>query len=283
MLSAEKIDQLKSHGYCVLPKFLDESTCKLMLFRARTIVEEFDPSSDKRSYSFDPSLKSNAQRNDSYFSESLNGVRCFFETDSFGPEGNDFKNKMQSIVKIGHALHDLDPVFYNYSHSPKIHEIANDLGYIRPLIGQSRYFFRLPGSRKTFDPHQDSTVLYTKPLSCIALWLALEDAAVDNGCLWVLPGSHRLGLLRRIIKDQDGQGNLLSLSENTAINNDEFIPLEVRARTLIIFSGELIHKSNRNISQNSRQAYAMHLIEGADGFCYPQDNWLQRPGGFNEL
>jgi len=43
-------------------------------------------------------------------------------------------------------------------------------------------------------PHQDATYLACQPLRVVGLWLALEDAAVDNGCLWFLPGSHK-GLL----------------------------------------------------------------------------------------
>ena len=46
-------------------------------------------------------------------------------------------------------------------------------------------------------PHQDSTFLATRPASCLGLWWALEGAARDNGCLWVLRGSHKQGLQRR--------------------------------------------------------------------------------------
>ena len=51
-------------------------------------------------------------------------------------------------------------------------------------------------------PHQDSTFIYTKPLSCIGLWWALEDADRSNGCLWAAPEEHRKGLRRRFfVKD----------------------------------------------------------------------------------
>lgn len=39
--------------------------------------------------------------------------------------------------------------------------------------------------------HQDSTFINTKPLSCVGLWWALEDVTIENGCLWVAPGSHK--------------------------------------------------------------------------------------------
>ena len=51
-------------------------------------------------------------------------------------------------------------------------------------------------------PHQDSTFIYTEPLSCVGLWWALEDADKSNGCLWALPEEHRKGLRRRFyVKD----------------------------------------------------------------------------------
>jgi len=40
-------------------------------------------------------------------------------------------------------------------------------------------------------PHQDATYLACRPLRVVGLWIALEDATVDNGCLWFLPGSHK--------------------------------------------------------------------------------------------
>ena len=40
-------------------------------------------------------------------------------------------------------------------------------------------------------PHQDATYLACKPPRIVGLWLALEDATVDNGCLWFIPGSHK--------------------------------------------------------------------------------------------
>lgn len=40
-------------------------------------------------------------------------------------------------------------------------------------------------------PHQDSTFLYTEPMSCLGFWMPMEPATRENGCLWVLPGSHK--------------------------------------------------------------------------------------------
>ena len=48
-----------------------------------------------------------------------------------------------------------------------------------------------PGIGGEVVPHQDNTFLYTEPTTCVGLWLALEDATKENGCLWALPESHK--------------------------------------------------------------------------------------------
>jgi phytanoyl-CoA hydroxylase len=283
MLSHIDLAKFTSLGYLVLPGFSNIAECRAMIEQAWNYVYSCDPASDVRCFRYATGLENNAQRNDAYFFESTNKVSCFFEENCFDVDKKNFANKLSSIVKLGHALHDCDPVFRSYSHSAKVQTIARALGYRRPLIGQSRYFFRLPDSNKSFPPHQDSSALYTEPLSCVGLWLALEEARVDNGCLWVIPGSQRFGLLKRMVKDQTGLGSMRILVAQQAVDDQAFIPLEVPAGTLIILSGELIHKSNRNRSKRSRQAYGMHLIEGAEDCTYSRDNWLQRPGGFGAL
>lgn len=53
-------------------------------------------------------------------------------------------------------------------------------------------------------PHQDSTFIYTEPFTCKAFWIALEDATLDNGCLWAIPGSHKLPVNSKYIFDGTG-------------------------------------------------------------------------------
>jgi len=40
-------------------------------------------------------------------------------------------------------------------------------------------------------PHQDGTYLFNEPLKIMGVWIALEDATLENGCLWFIPGSHK--------------------------------------------------------------------------------------------
>ncbi|HYK19925.1 MAG TPA: phytanoyl-CoA dioxygenase family protein, partial [Pyrinomonadaceae bacterium] len=106
------------------------------------------------------------------------------------------------------------------------------------------------------------------------LWFALEDATIENGCLWAIPGGHRCGLKSRWRRSP--QGMKFEIYDEEPWPEDKLIPLEVRKGTLIVLHGLLPHRSFENRSRHSRHAYTLHLI-GADA-NYPADNWLQRSG-----
>jgi phytanoyl-CoA hydroxylase len=173
----------------------------------------------------------------------------------------------------GLASPDLDPVFNDFSRTPEIRELVADLGIHRPLLLQSMYIFKQPNIGGEVTCHQDSTFLYTKPNSAAGLWFALEDATVENGCLWAIPGGHQTGLKSRWLRAPEGNMKF-EFYDATPWPEERLVPLEVRKGTLIILHGMLPHKSLENKSSKSRHAYTLHVI-GGDAH-YPPDNWLQR-------
>ena len=107
-------------------------------------------------------------------------------------------SQLLALNKSGHGLHVCDPLFKSYSTSPKIKSLVNSIGWTDPRIPQSMYIFKQPRIGGEVTSHQDSTFLHTEDTttsdpaqSCLGLWLALHPATVENGCLWVRPGSHR--------------------------------------------------------------------------------------------
>ena len=77
------------------------------------------------------------------------------------------------------------------------------------------YIFKhkLIGSEVT--SHQDSSFLYTTPRpTCLGMWLALEDATLENGCLWARPGSHKEPVRRQFARNpeyfEEGKGPLMT-------------------------------------------------------------------------
>ncbi|XP_039085584.1 phytanoyl-CoA dioxygenase domain-containing protein 1 isoform X2 [Hyaena hyaena] len=126
------------------------------------------------------------------------------------------------------------------------------------------------------NPHQDATFLYTEPLGrLLGIWMALEDATLDNGCLWFIPGSHTGGVSRRLIRDPGSSEPVTSfLGSEPARDNSLFVPTPVRRGALILIHGEVVHKSEKNLSDRSRHAYTFHLMETWDTVWSPE-NWLQ--------
>jgi phytanoyl-CoA hydroxylase len=142
----------------------------------------------------------------------------------------------------------------------------------QPLLLQSTYLFkeRLVGGEVAW--HQDATYLRTDPPSVVGLWLALDDADRDNGCLLALRGGHR-GPLRQWFGYQ-GDDLVTRTLDITPWPKAEPVALEVRCGTLVVLHGLLPHASAPNRSERPRRAYAMHLIDGMAR--YEADNWLQR-------
>jgi phytanoyl-CoA hydroxylase len=103
------------------------------------------------------------------------------------------QTKIYALNKIGHGLHLIpDSTFQQYTQSNVVRQLLKDLGWRDPVVPQSMYIFKQPNHiGGIVNSHQDSTFLYTNPYpTCIGLWLALDDATIENGCLWIRPCSH---------------------------------------------------------------------------------------------
>jgi phytanoyl-CoA hydroxylase len=270
MLSPEQIARYRDDGFLVVSDFVDRASCDQLRKRAEELVHEFDPRGVISIFS----THEQNRLSDQYFLESGGDIRFFFEEDAFLPDGTLKQSKDQSINKIGHALHDLDPIFSEFSRSPPIRDLVSDLGVDHPLLLQSMYIFKQPTIGGEVMCHQDSTFLYTEPQDIVGLWFALEDATLRNGCLWAIPGGHELGLKSRWIRDGEG-GMKFDVFDSTPWPEDKLVPLEVKKGTLIVLNGLLPHKSLANRSTKSRHAYTLHVISSD---CHsPQGKWLQRP------
>ena len=269
MLSAQQLNDYRDRGFLVLEGFASEQECDELRARANALVQEFDPSAVVSIFS----THEQNRLTDEYFLTSGDKIRFFFEENAFNPDGTLKYKKEKSINKIGHALHDLDPVFQRFSRSQKGKELADAIGFAGSLLLQSMYIFKQPNIGGEVTCHQDSTFLYTEPIDIAGLWFALEDANVENGCLWAIPGGHRHGLKSRWVRVPENKMKF-EVFDETPWPEDQLEPLEVSKGSLILLHGLLPHRSFENISTRSRHAYTLHLIEATAK--YPEDNWLQR-------
>ena len=268
-ITPELAAQYVRDGFLILKDFAAHFACDNLRERAGKLVHEFDPQGIATIFS---THEQNRLAND-YFLQSAGKIHFFFEEDAFLPGGTLKQSKERSINKIGHALHDLDQVFDKFSRMPQLQQLAADLGLATPLLLQSMYIFKQPRIGGEVGFHQDSTFLYTEPQNIVGLWFALEDATLENGCLWAIPGGHRLGLKQRWRRGADGM--YFETYNSEPWPEDQLVSLEVTKGSLILLHGLLPHKSLANRSSKSRHAYTLHLIDANSH--YAPDNWLQRP------
>lgn len=257
-------------GFLVVPDFLSPGTCAALIERAVRITEEQAPAGPRSVFS----TAAQARRSDEWFLESGDQVRCFFEEEALAADGSLQVEPERAINKIGHALHDREPVFAAVSYDPRMRAVAAAVGMQDPLAVQSMAIFKQPGIGGEVGCHQDATFLYTEPPSVTGFWIALEDATLDNGCLWVLPGGHREPLRRRFQRKVGGGTEFVTLDERPLPRPAELSAVPVVAGTLVVLHGLLPHWSGANRSPRRRLAYALHCIEAAAE--YPASNWLRR-------
>lgn len=264
---------LARDGFAVVPSFLQSSICDALRERATALVTAFEPSTISIF-----TTNEQTRTSDDYFLESGNDVRFFFEEEAFRADKTLRHAKAISINKIGHALHDLDPVFAPFSKSEAIAKVIGALGMAKPTLIQSMYIFKNPLIGGDVACHQDATFLYTDPISVVGLWFALEDATIENGCMWALPGGHRGPLRKRFVRNGLGGTRIDELDGApfpAVAQSAPWVPLVAKKGTMIALHGLLPHWSPANRSPISRHAYSLHFIDEA---CqYPDDNWLRRP------
>jgi phytanoyl-CoA hydroxylase len=268
MLTKQQISNFQAQGYLVLDQLIDQGQLDEIKARAAKLVTQWSDESDAHIFT----TKDNNRSGDDFFLDSAEAIRCFFEEEAFGEDGKLVQDRNLCINKIGHALHELDPVFERFSHQTILGQIAADIGMTQPKIRQSMYIFKQPNIGGEVHWHQDGTFFFTTPQSVVTFWFAVEDATLENGCLWVEPAGH-LGPLRERFSLEGRTTNMTKLDDTPWPTQDSGQSVEVKAGTLVIFQGLLPHYSAPNRSAKSRQAFTLHVTDGTAQ--YAKDNWLQ--------
>jgi phytanoyl-CoA hydroxylase len=259
-------------GVLVLDQLITPDACDRLRARMAEMVDGFDIEEHRSVFS----STSRAHDQDEYFLSSGHETRFFFEEEAFAEDGTLNKDLPLALNKVGHAMHDTDPVFDSFCRQPQLKAICEGLGQQSPLLLQTMYIFKQPHIGGEVICHQDGTYLRTEPDTCIGIWIALEDATLENGCLWGIPGGHKNGGVKELFRrNENGIGTRHEILDATPFDEDKKAALEAPKGTVLVFGGKFPHMSSANRSDKSRHAFTLHVIDGAAH--YPADNWLQRP------
>ena len=166
---------------------------------------------------------------------------------------------MQRYLCI-HFPHKLSDVMYNYLAHPVIVDVLTHV--IGPDVKcmQSMLFIKAAG-KPGQAWHQDEDYIPTRDRSLTGAWIALDDAHVGNGCLWVIPGSHRPGVLWPQAVQNDRRFDCTAESYGFPYTEADEVPVEVKAGSIVFFNGYLLHRSLPNVTQSGyRRALVNHYM-----------------------
>jgi phytanoyl-CoA hydroxylase len=171
---------------------------------------------------------------------------------------------LRNILCI-HQPHYISPVMEKYVKHPRICGALSRItaahlpfwdGSVKCM--QSMLFVKPPGFQGQAW-HQDEIYIPTRDRSLIGAWIALDDATVENGCLWVLPGSHRPGYLYPQ-RTHDNPDEFDFAQESFGFDDSGEIPVEVKTGTVVFFNGYLLHRSRKNRSRIYRRVLVNHYM-----------------------
>jgi phytanoyl-CoA hydroxylase len=159
-----------------------------------------------------------------------------------------------------HFPHKISALFRDIARAPSIVDALT--GVIGPNVKmmQSMLFIKAEG-KPGQAWHQDEAHIPTRDRSLTAAWIALDDATVENGCLWVIPGSHRRGVLYPVRDQPDSRFDCTQEAYRFGYREADAVPVELSAGAALIFNGYLLHRSLPNTGRHGmRRALVNHYM-----------------------
>ena len=259
-MSQAQLMSWNNDGYILIPNFLNEEDCDAMDKEVLKIINNIIP---------EGSAFSHAYAGDGHIA-----IREMKPS----PNAKSIEDEISKLFRI-HSK----GVFNDFIHKKLLGDILEDI--LGPDVDcfLSQYIFKNPGAWG--QPwHQDSSYFPFDREPQVAAWLATSEATLENGCLVVLPGSHKESLHEHLPDEREG-----SNYGYTEIKDHDFskeIPMTLSKGDLLLFHSFLMHKSYDNNSNLRRTAMVYHFAETGTNFGdidSPTNEWISIRGkGLND-
>jgi chlorinating enzyme len=186
----------------------------------------------------------------------LKGIRIFDEEEIEGI-GRYFDGLLARTLAAGGDSYSISTAHLRYG---RVYDLLTDgriVDRVADLLGEdviawgSHFFCKMPGDGKRVSWHQDSSYWPLTPSKAVTVWLAIDDADVENACMRFIPGSHWLGHLTYSLSEND-EANVLNQTVSGAEGLGEPVDDELKAGEISIHSDLLLHGSEANQSHRRR-------------------------------
>jgi phytanoyl-CoA hydroxylase len=159
-----------------------------------------------------------------------------------------------------HFPHKISPVMLDIGRLPAVVNVLCEIIGPNVKMMQSMLFIKAEG-KPGQAWHQDEAHIPTRDRSLTAAWIALDDATIENGCLWVIPGSHRHGVLYPVREQNDPRFDCTQEAHGFGYDEMAAVPVELAAGAALIFDGYLLHRSLPNTGAHGmRRALVNHYM-----------------------
>ena len=128
--------------------------------------------------------------------------------------------------------------------------------------------YKKPGNPEEFPWHQDNGYSFVLPQTYLTCWVPLNDATVDNGCPWVLPGVHREGTL----KHKPTRLGFQCVEDPGEVAQ----PIEAKRGDIVVFSSLTPHRTGPNLTSDVRKAYILQYCHGVSEVVTPDGKRIQQ-------
>ena len=172
----------------------------------------------------------------------------------------DDREALMSEILAIHFPHKASDMMRDLLSHPKIVPILQEI--IGPDVKcmQSMLFVKNAG-KPGQAWHQDEFYIPTRNHSLTGVWIALDDATIENGCLWMHPGSHREEIIWPVKAHGDPRFDSAAEAYDFSYEREGGVPVEVKAGSVVFFDGYVLHRSLNNAqSSGFRRAIVNHYM-----------------------